>query len=146
MNILVLCHGNINRSAACAEILRKKIPTVKSAGFVGPGKRAAKKMRDAMAGRGVDLSEHRSQLVTRELVEWADEIIYMDGGNRKRFMDKFPDMEDKLECLGRHSEPQLNRIPDPGFMAKDSKDFRNTVRLIYESSVNLLTYYHKAWR
>lgn len=146
MNILVLCHGNINRSAACAEILRKKIPTVKSAGFTGPGKRAAKKMRDAMVGRGVDLSEHRSQLVTRELVEWAEVIVYMDGGNRKRFMDQFPDMGVKLVCLGRYAEPQLSRIPDPGFMARNSKGFRETVGLIYRSSVGLLNDYKSEWK
>ena len=91
-NVLVLCHGNINRSPACAAALKKWFSdrlSIESAGFVNPGRPAAKKMRDAMRLRGYNLDEHRSQLVTLDMVRKAKWVILMDGGNRRRFREQF---------------------------------------------------------
>lgn len=132
--ILILCHGNINRSPACAAVLRKQHPswTIKSAGFVNPGKPATKKMREAMAERGYDLSTHRSQLVTTELGEWADHIIIMDNANMRRFREicPWPHQIDKVIWLG--SVRKLRRIPDPNYMKRGSEEFNAVVELIIE--------------
>lgn len=134
--ILVLCHGNINRSPLCAAVLKKAGLSVKSAGFLEDGTRAAKKMRDAAAPLGLDLTEHRSTLITPELTSWADMIVYMDNGNHKRlkaFEEEFPtECRVPWVCLGFYV--RLPRIPDPGFMARDSKEFSDTVALIVRAS------------
>lgn len=134
MNVLVVCHGNINRSPLCAAVLSRNHGLfVKSAGFVNPGRRAAKKMREAASSFGLDLEGHRSQLVTLELVRQAHCIVYMDGGNLRRL--KQLGVEDvKLRCLGRYSSPQLTRIADPNFMLKGSTEFLNVVALIVRAS------------
>src|SRR5207253_4061691 len=41
------------------------------------------------AGRGVDLSAHRSQLLTAPLVQWAELILVMDAVQRQTVCDRF---------------------------------------------------------
>jgi len=132
--ILILCHGNINRSAACAAVLRKQHPTwdIKSAGFVNPGRPATRKMREAMADRGYDLSEHRSQLVTTQLVAWADRVIIMDNANMRRFQESYPWYYQLEKVIRLGSVKNLVRIPDPNYMKRDSEEFNGVVELIIE--------------
>lgn len=142
MNILVLCHGNINRSPLVHALLRKYLHhkpgiSVQSAGFVNPGRRASKKMRDYADNVGVNLEHHRSQLCTAKLVEWADKIIYMDGGNLGRLVELVdaaglqPLSEtNKLVSLGAFASPPRNRIPDPAFIKRDTQEFADVVALM----------------
>ncbi len=138
-NILVICHGNINRSPFAAAVMQHYGGiglSVISAGFVNPGTRAAKKMRDAAKARGYDLGNHRSQLVTRELLEWAEVVVYMDGGNYKRLTNLLngDGVEVTTTCLAKWASPELERIPDPGFMARASSEFAATVEIIEEAA------------
>jgi len=135
MKMLVLCHGNINRSPSCEAVLKDEGLDVVSAGFKMSQKCASKKMRDTMAVYGYDLLEHKPQLVTQELVDWADQVVIMDGGNRKRFYALFPHDTDKLYCLA--DVVAKTRIPDPAFMRKDSKEFHDVVGLIVGASLVL---------
>lgn len=139
MKTLILCHGNINRSPMCAAVMRcyaGSLLDIRSAGFVNPGRRAAKKMRDLAEERGYDLSEHRSQLATRELMLKHDVIIYMDGGNYRRLKDLLNgSLTDKqVYCLGAFANPPVERIPDPAFMSRGSSELLATVDLIEEAS------------
>lgn len=141
--ILVVCHGNINRSPLCAAILKQRtgaeILQAAMMDWVRP-LRAAKKMRDAAADLGLDLEEHRSQAATVEMLEEADMVIYMDGGNLKRLktLAGTDTVDPKWHCLGQYAPGgSLPRIPDPGFMARDSAKFKETVNLIAKSSANL---------
>src|SRR5690348_16475483 len=70
-NILVLCHGNICRSPYAAHALVRALPgparaafPVDSAGFIGPDRSSPPQALDAAARVGVDLSQHRSKLIT----------------------------------------------------------------------------------
>lgn len=147
MKVLVVCHGNINRSPLCAAVLsnHKKLEVrqaaMKSLVAGWRPERAAKKMRDAAYDEfGIDLEQHRSQPFTDSLFEWADTIIYMDGGNLRRIEEFFDVCSKKTpclrlpkliclgECLG------LKKIADPAFMRRDSAEFRSVVRTIYRAS------------
>lgn len=139
--VLVLCHGNINRSALAHVVMEDwcdGLMQIKSAGFVNPGKRAAKKMRDAAMARGYNLEEHRSTLISKELIDWADLVFYMDGGNLKRLTNFLCSWED-IACnaipLGMYASPEVTRIPDPAFMKRGSVEFEDTVDLIENSAV-----------
>jgi protein-tyrosine phosphatase len=80
-NILVLCHGNVCRSPYLEATLRAKLPTitVESAGFVGPGRSVPAHAVDVASSHGVDLSAHRSRLVTPEMVRRAQLVLVMDA-------------------------------------------------------------------
>lgn len=141
MNILVLCHGNINRSPLAEAVLREELAStpqvhVRSAALK-PGckpHRAARKMRNAALDHGYLLDDHRAHEVTELELKWADLIVYMDDGNKRR-LDALQDvygLQRDTACLASYVGEK--RIPDPNFRKGDSPEFHATVELIIRSS------------
>lgn len=120
--ILVLCHGNICRSPFAAAVLRTLTPVpIVSAGFVGPGRPVPVFAAEAAAMRSVELDAHRSQVVTRELLDATDLVIVMDdataratrrllGGTRREVVllgdldPEIPDSRGITDPWGRSAE------------------------------------------
>lgn len=82
--ILVLCHGNICRSPYAEGVLRRKLAergrtdvTIRSAGFVGPDRPSPAEALTVASELGVDLSSHRSQLITGTALKSADLVVVM---------------------------------------------------------------------
>lgn len=138
MKVLFLCHGNVNRSAAAEIILRQDYPhiEVKSAGLkTTDGKITAKKMRDVLNDVGYKTEGIRSTAVTQELIDWANEIFYMDDANKKRFIDKFGDLP-KAQKLS-NLIPGVKKIPDPAFA--DGTDMHHEVVNLIKTALNTWT-------
>ena len=138
MKVLFLCHGNVNRSAAAEIILRQDYPhiEVKSAGLkTTDGRITAKKMRDVLNDVGYKTEGIRSTAVTQELVDWADEIFYMDDANKKRFVDKFGDLP-KAQKLS-NLIPGVKKIPDPAFA--DGTDMHHEVVNLIKTALSTWT-------
>jgi protein-tyrosine-phosphatase len=84
-NILFLCTGNTCRSALAAGVARAAVEkrgwrnvSIQSAGTgAADGSPASEDAVVVAAEHGIDLSEHRSQQLTPELVAWADLILAM---------------------------------------------------------------------
>ncbi|MBC7788378.1 MAG: protein tyrosine phosphatase [Anaerolineae bacterium] len=83
-SILFVCHGNICRSPFAAAALLRSCPPdiasgvkVASAGFIGPDRSAPPNALVAASKFGVDLSTHRSALVTSESLRAADLVVVM---------------------------------------------------------------------
>lgn len=131
--VLFLCHGNVNRSAAAELIARKDYPEheYKSAGLkTKDGRITAKKMRDVLEEYGYE-SSIRSTACTQELVDWADQIFYMDDANAKRFAEQFPNDVHKARKLSDYVAG-VKKIPDPAF-AEGTDMHRQVVNLIKHS-------------
>lgn len=83
--ILVICYGNIYRSAFLGRYLSEAlqgVAEVRSAGFHPVGGRPCPERHVAAAARlGVDLQQHRSAVLRKEDLEWADAILLMDRHN-----------------------------------------------------------------
>lgn len=79
-SILVICYGNICRSPYLEAVLREALPdmTVSSAGFVGAGRGVPPHSATLSQQRGLDLSEHKSRLVSHDILSNSDVIIVMD--------------------------------------------------------------------
>ncbi|HKO15626.1 MAG TPA: hypothetical protein VJU87_05265 [Gemmatimonadaceae bacterium] len=83
--ILALCHGNVCRSPYLAAVLQRDLahssaaPVILSAGFVGPGRAVPSHAALIGARHGVDLSGHRSTLVTPALMARSDLVLVMDA-------------------------------------------------------------------
>lgn len=138
MKVLFLCHGNVNRSAAAEIILKQDYPhiEVKSAGLkTTDGRITAKKMRDVLNDVGYKTEGIRSTAVTQELVDWADEIFYMDDANKKRFVDKFGDLP-KAQKLS-NLIPGVKKIPDPAFA--NGTDMHHEVVNLIKTALNTWT-------
>ena len=83
--VLVLCYGNIYRSAYLGAFLRQHVGAdveVRSAGFHAQAGRPSPARHVSMCQlRGVSLAEHRSRIVSPQDVEWADTVVIMDRHN-----------------------------------------------------------------
>jgi len=91
--IVVVCHGNICRSPMAAALLQRALGPagirVESAGFIGPNRPAPREAVTAAARRGVDLSDHRSRLLTADLVGVADLIVVMEPEQQRAVCERF---------------------------------------------------------
>lgn len=120
MNILFVCHGNVCRSPLAEVVFKRTIEgkkhQVQSAGFTGPGRPAAKKVREFAETHGYDLSNHRSRLVSRELIDWCNIVYYMDNRNLADLRELSSRVEQKAVCLGLFIGK--DKIRDPGYMKR----------------------------
>jgi len=102
--ILVVCHGNICRSPMAAELLGRDLApfgiAVQSAGFIGFNRPAPAEALAAAERHSVDLSAHRSRLVTAELVRAADLIVVMDPSQRSHICERFGRLPKDVVVLG----------------------------------------------
>lgn len=146
MRVLVLCHGNINRSAFVAAIIRASRPDwdVVSAGLrTRDGRRASRKAREAAEVRGLDLSEHRSRQVNLGAVEQADVVLYMDNGNHTRLMELISTAtkahQDRLraKCHALHEGTPYTRVPDPNYTS-DPAALREQFKIAEECAAHWL--------
>lgn len=111
MNVLFVCTGNLCRSPV-AEALLKKLASREGRGDI----KARSAGTHAMIGNpsppealqvagsvGLDLTMHRAQPVSSELVGWADRIVVMSPEHREFIEMNFPEGVEKVEELARHS-------------------------------------------
>ena len=117
--VLVMCYGNICRSPfAAARLAHLTAPLgvrVTSAGLFGPDRPTPREGCEAARARGVDLSGHRSQLVTREVVREADVIVVMDAAQARAIVKRFGGTSQQIVWLG-DLDPnaiQTRRVHDP---------------------------------
>jgi protein-tyrosine-phosphatase len=136
-NILFVCLGNINRSPVAATVYKFYAPDdeVRSRGFVRPGRPAARKTRKWLTAHGYPhaLDTHRSTLITREDMEWADIVYYPDLAIRRRLVIEWPEHGAKCQPI----DPR-RRIADPGFMATASPEYESTMRHVLSATQRLL--------
>jgi protein-tyrosine phosphatase len=83
IDLLIVCTGNICRSPMASAFLRQRFEarqldiSVTSAGTRTQGKPAVEEVVELMKSIDLDISEHRSQLVTKQMIGDADLILCM---------------------------------------------------------------------
>lgn len=142
--VLVVCHGNVNRSAAAELALRYFEPLldVRSAGFRDdPGLRMAKKSRTWWAQRQLDeattrwAEDHRSQTITPGLVDWADYVLLFDRSNVRKFEAFTPYLRPGAEVA--LYLPRGQYLQDPGFLKADDPRYERIMRSIWDATPGL---------
>jgi len=95
-SILVVCLGNICRSPYAARRLDHDLAAVGlgeadvgSAGFILPGRTSPEPARRVAARRGLDLSDHRSQVLTPSMLAAADLVLVMSARQRRDLRREF---------------------------------------------------------
>ena len=108
MNILFVCSGNTCRSPMAERYLNAQgiygILSL-SCGFTGEGEAVSANAVAVMNELGIDIGNHKSRLISPELIDCADKIYCM-GENHKSVLLSAGVSSKKLEILG-------GGIPDP---------------------------------
>jgi protein-tyrosine-phosphatase len=101
--VLVVCYGNIYRSAFIGELLRERLAgevEVRSVGFHKvEGRPSPERHVEVSREFGVRLDRHRSRLIAPADLEWADLIVLMDRHNWAR-LTAMGARREKLVWLG----------------------------------------------
>lgn len=118
--ILFVCTGNICRSPVAEYLLRHSLGPeskwqVSSAGlFAGNWLPASPPAVEVLAERGIDLTPHRSRLVTKDIIDQATLIVVMTNEHLEELKRRFPEAQDRVYVLKSFCAARGNRdIPDP---------------------------------
>ena len=119
--ILFVCTANICRSPMAAAIMQERIARaglqaevqVVSAGvWAESGARASANAAVVLRGRGIDLTTHRSQMLTPALVKEADIILVMEEAHRRSIFYMAPEQLSKVYLLTEMAGG-YDDVPDP---------------------------------
>jgi protein arginine phosphatase len=130
-NILFVCTGNTCRSALAEHLFRKRLAdagrtdvSVKSAGVGAyPGMPSPPEVVKILKRSGVEDARHAAQILSGELVDWADVILAMEEGHRLAIGRKFPRAAGKVHLFKTYAgAPGLPDIPDPIGSSQDVYD------------------------
>lgn len=119
--ILFVCLGNICRSPMAERYARDRLSEARanvevgSAGFVErEGRQSPEDAIEAAAAHDVDLSDHRSRLLTSEMLAGSDVVFVMDVRNYRDLARSFGPIEAGVFFLGSLLDRDGHfEIPDP---------------------------------
>lgn len=131
--ILVVCTGNICRSPMAAGLLAAELGSNHSVRSAGTGALVGYPADDhaveVMRQHGYDVSDHRAQFLSEDLLRWADLILVMDLHHRNRVQEIDPTARGKTFLLGHWQGDQP--IADP--VGEDLPAFERAYREIEQA-------------
>ena len=133
-SVLFVCTANICRSPMASALFKSLVAQradakswrVASAGvWAMEGSSAARNSQAVVASRGLDLSSHRAQGVSRELLRRFNLILTMEQGHKEALRAEFPDLASRIYLLTEMVERNADiRDPIGGTMI----DYEDTAR------------------
>jgi len=118
-NILIVCHGNIIRSAFAARLITQALGdpaavTISSAGLAAiPGRPCHPTAVLTAAPRGVDLRSHTAAPIASQEVTRADVVFVMDIDQLRVLRQRFPEARSKTFLLTCCAPDSPLEIRDP---------------------------------
>lgn len=104
-SVIFICTANICRSPMATGLFRKIVGDtpewrVESAGTWSiENQPAAIFSQEVLASRGIDISDHRSRSVSRELLAQFDLILTMEAGHKEALKIEFPEIAHRVYML-----------------------------------------------
>ena len=113
-DVLIVCHANICRSPM-AEAMFKADTKVRAAGivmhsaglFAKPGREADATVKSILLERNVDVGEHRSRLLTGDMIGFAQLILVMEDEQVREIVRREPSSRGKVHLLGKWNNVEI---------------------------------------
>jgi len=120
--VLFVCTANIIRSPIASALFTRKLAAeglgnwqVASAGtWARDGYPAARESQELLRPMGIDLSRHRSRIVTEGLLKSADLVLTMEQGHKEALRYEFPAFQDRVFLLSEMGGSGLPRSTGSG--------------------------------
>jgi protein-tyrosine-phosphatase len=120
-NVLFVCSGNTCRSPMAEAIARAAVERrgwthvrFESAGIAAAWDAPAAENAIAVAAEhGLDLTPHRSQPLTPELIAWADLVLGMSPSHLQGVRELGGDVDDKAALLTEFADAGSDAVDDP---------------------------------
>jgi protein-tyrosine-phosphatase/predicted ATP-grasp superfamily ATP-dependent carboligase len=140
-SLLFVCRGNICRSPFAARVAQRALGSgkrIRSAGVLPmPDRPSPLVARVVAREHGIDLEDHRSVVLTAEMMAGADLVLVFDESNRHEVVRRFPEARPRVVLLAALDGDRA-AIPDP-------LDSGPTVyRQVYARIAGLLEHRHVA--
>ena len=120
MKVLVICTGNTCRSPMAEGIFKSLIKEnsldfeISSAGTDAyDGDSVTNHAEMALKKMGIDISNHKSKLVHRDLIERVDLVLTMTKSHKETIIKKFPEAKNKVFLLNEYAFEEFKDVVDP---------------------------------
>ena len=139
--ILFVCTGNSCRSVMAKALLEKKlkergredIEVISAGTMMLGGLGATNETRELLSQEGIDVANHHSQTVTKDMVKKSDIILIMERLHEERILKLFPEAKFRLFLLKEFAKIKDNNLDIADPIGKSMEFYTQTFGIIKEA-------------